>query len=88
MMLEFTVGINIAGERRRVTVPARTPETRRSKVKPQRPEAAINTCGAATDAPIGVIRTSRWPRTLRYSRRRDVDIWSGAEAACRGVVRK
>jgi hypothetical protein len=42
MTLEFTVGINIAGERRTVTVSAEDALIAALKVKHQKPEATIN----------------------------------------------
>ena len=42
MTLEFTVGINIAGERRTLTVSAEDALIAALKVKHQMPEAAIN----------------------------------------------
>jgi hypothetical protein len=42
MMLDFTVGINIAGERRSVTVSAEDALIAALKVKHQKPEATIN----------------------------------------------
>jgi hypothetical protein len=42
MMLEFTVGINIAGERRSVTVSAEDALIAALKVKHQKPDATIN----------------------------------------------
>lgn len=42
MVLEFTVGINQAGERRSVTVSAEDALIAALKVKHERPEAAIN----------------------------------------------
>ena len=42
MMLEFTVGINIAGERRSVTVSAEDALIAALKVKHEKPDAAIN----------------------------------------------
>lgn len=42
MTLEFTVGINIAGERRSVTVTGADALIAALKVKLQRPEATIN----------------------------------------------
>jgi len=42
MTLEFTVGINIAGERRTVTVSAEDALIAALKVKQERPEAVIN----------------------------------------------
>jgi hypothetical protein len=42
MMLEFTVGINIAGERRSVTVLAEDALIAALKVKHEKPDAAIN----------------------------------------------
>ena len=57
MTLEFTVAINIAGERRSVTVLAEDALIAALKVKHEKPEAMINY--AATNAAIDVIRTSR-----------------------------
>jgi hypothetical protein len=42
MMLEFTVGINIAGERRSLAVSAEDALIAALKVKHQKPEATIN----------------------------------------------
>jgi hypothetical protein len=42
MTLEFTVGINIAGERRTVTVSAEDALIAALKVKHQKPQATIN----------------------------------------------
>ncbi|HEY7663433.1 MAG TPA: hypothetical protein VH934_09970 [Xanthobacteraceae bacterium] len=42
MMLEFTVGINLAGRRMSVTVPAEDALIAALKVKSERPEAVIN----------------------------------------------
>ena len=42
MTLEFTVGINVAGERRSVTVAAEDALIAALKVKQQKPEATIN----------------------------------------------
>jgi hypothetical protein len=42
MTIEFTVGINIAGERRTVTVSAEDALIAALKVKHQKPEAIIN----------------------------------------------
>jgi hypothetical protein len=42
MMLEFTVGINIAGERRSLAVSAEDALIAALKVKHQKPEAMIN----------------------------------------------
>jgi len=42
MTLEFTVGINVAGERRSVTVAAEDALIAALKVKHQKPEAMIN----------------------------------------------
>ena len=42
MTLEFTVGVNIAGERRTVTVPAEDALIAALKVKHQEPQATIN----------------------------------------------
>jgi len=42
MTLEFTVGINVAGERRSVTVSAEDALIAALKVKQQKPEATIN----------------------------------------------
>ena len=42
MTLEFTVGINLAGDRRSVTVSAEDALIAALKVKHQKPEAAIN----------------------------------------------
>jgi hypothetical protein len=42
MTIEFTVGINIAGERRTVTVSAEDALIAALKVKHQKPEAMIN----------------------------------------------
>jgi len=42
MTLEFTVGINIAGERRTVTVSAEDALIAALKVKQQKPQATIN----------------------------------------------
>jgi hypothetical protein len=42
MRLEFTVGINIAGERHSVTVPAEDALIAALRVKCERPEAMIN----------------------------------------------
>ncbi len=50
MMLEFTVGINVAGERRSVTVSAEDALIAALKVKPR-----SITCGAATDAVTAAI---------------------------------
>jgi hypothetical protein len=56
MTLEFTVGINIAGESRSVTVSAEDALIAALKVKHRKPEATIN---------YGAIPTSRSPRTDR-----------------------
>jgi hypothetical protein len=42
MTLEFTVGINLAGERRTVTVPAEDALIAALKVKQRQPQATIN----------------------------------------------
>jgi hypothetical protein len=42
MRLEFTVGVNIAGKRHSVTVPAEDALIAALKVKHERPEAVIN----------------------------------------------
>jgi hypothetical protein len=65
MTLEFTVGINIAGERRSVTVLAEDALIAALKVKHEKPEAMINY--AATNAAIDVIRTSRLSPEVRQT---------------------
>ena len=59
MTLEFTVGINIAGERQSVTVSAEDALIAALKVKHEKRRRRSTMFGAATDAAIDVIRTSR-----------------------------
>jgi hypothetical protein len=65
MTLEFTVGINIAGERRTVTVSAEDALIAALKVKQRNPQATINYVRRSNRRGISVIRTSRLSRTLR-----------------------
>jgi hypothetical protein len=61
MMLEFTVGINIAGKHESVTVAAEDALIAALKVKCERPDAWSTTCGGATGTAICVIPTDRSP---------------------------
>ena len=61
MMLEFAVGINIAGKHESVTVAAEDALIAALKVKCERPDALINYVRRRNKAAICVIPTDRLP---------------------------
>ncbi len=64
MMLEFTVGINMAGKRESVTVAAEDALIAALKVKYERPDAVINYVRRRNKRGDCVIHTGRLPPRL------------------------